>query len=159
MIDAARAFREHYGYVCGQMAWTEHGEDATAYAFLQLVRCAPRLREGNLRGWLVVTARHRAFWLARRTEAETSLEMVLADGESFDGLEVLAAPGADPTAAAEARALLEAMGELKPQQREALSDRMAGLSYAECARKRGRTFTWVNRHIVEGKCALAEMAA
>src|SRR4051794_41980403 len=54
----------------------------------------------------------------------------------------------------EARELVRRVNQLRPQQRVALTCRMLGLSYEEAMQATGHTYTWVNRHITEGRRAL-----
>ena len=59
----------------------------------------------------------------------------------------------------EARELLRQVDVLRPGPRTALTCKLLGLSYKQVQRATGHTYTWVNRHIVEGRRALAEQAA
>lgn len=120
-------------------------EDACAIAWLQLCRAQPG-RE-NVMGWLVTVARHAAFHLLKDAAATEELEHAeRVVGGSVDD---------DAELAREARALLERLAELKPAQRRALALKAAGFKYTEiqelCG---GKTYTWVNRHITEGRAAL-----
>ena len=66
------------------------------------------------------------------------------------------APERDVLAGLEARETFEALADLKPAQRTTLALKAAGFSYKEIQRLCGdKTYTWVNRHITEGRAALA----
>lgn len=102
----------------------------------------------DARWWLKVVARHEAFDARRKRLGER-----LDDG-------ALAALTPAPTPRRDdALDLLHAVGRLHPMQRYALARQAAGLSYHEIVAESGRTYTWVNRHLAEGRAALREAVA
>jgi DNA-directed RNA polymerase specialized sigma24 family protein len=120
-------------------------EDACAIAWMQLCRTQPT-RE-NIMAWLITVARHAALHLLKGETATEELEDAgWVVGGSVDD---------DADLAREVRALLEGLSELKPAQRTTLALKAAGFKYTEiqelCG---GKTYTWVNRHITEGRAAL-----
>lgn len=132
-------------------------EDACQFAWLALCRNQPERQ--NVVGWLVVVARHEAFRLARdytRTRPASCVVNVDEHGRlsEFDP-DQIEAPERDVLSGIAAREAFEALAELKPAQRTTLALRAAGFSYKEIQRLCGdRTYTWVNRHITEGRAAL-----
>ena len=132
-------------------------EDACQFAWLTLCRHQPERR--NVVGWLVVVARHEAFRLARdyvRTRPASCVVNVDEHGRvsEFDPDQVEASER-DVLAGLEARETFEALADLKPAQRTTLALKAAGFSYKEIQRLCGdKTYTWVNRHITEGRAAL-----
>src|SRR5207248_11465148 len=95
-------------------------------------------------GWLVTVAWHEALALLRKGRRERSSTEA---GENVDDrfdLELA-------LAAREALALLQA---LTANQRRALALQAAGYSYAELAAIAGKSLTWANRHVTEGRARL-----
>ena len=135
----------------------ELAEDACAFAWLQLLQYQPD-REAVV-GWLRVVARNEGLRLLRTSRREPSLEdrphprHDVASGEPLDWQELLAAP-ADTELAVEAREVLRALAGLRWHQRTVLTMQLAGYSYKEIALRLGRTYTWVNRHLTEGRAEL-----
>lgn len=121
----------------------EVAEDACALAWLQLLRRQPG-RE-RIVGWLYTVAKHEAFALLRRTRRESPDDEVAARPD-----------GLDLDDAIEARRALRLLDWLKPQQRLVLRLRMEGHSYASIQACTGQSYTWVNRHVTEGRRALRE---
>lgn len=117
-------------------------DDACAFAWMQAARYWPITP--NPVGWVVMVARRWAWAEAAKRRG--------ADAELLDDVD--ADPLADPQRQAEAREALRAIGRLSDGQREALSGRMAGLSYAEIAAGAGQAYSWANRHVTEGRAAL-----
>jgi RNA polymerase sigma factor (sigma-70 family) len=122
----------------------EMAEDAVAYAWMQLVRKHPE--HDNPVGWLYTVAKHEAFALIRTAARYQPAEQVEPDER---------APA--PPRIVEARRKLALLDRLKPQQCLVLRLRMAGLSYREICQCTGRTHTWVNRHVTEGRQALRRL--
>ena len=124
-------------------------EDACAIAWMQLCRTQPSRQ--NVVGWLVTVARYAALHLLKESAPTDDLEHAeRVVGGSVDD---------DAELARETRALLEALARLKPAQRQTLALKAAGFKYQEiqelCG---GKTYTWVNRHITEGRAALRAQA-
>jgi DNA-directed RNA polymerase specialized sigma24 family protein len=117
-------------------------EDGASFAWAALV-ARPPADDSSLLGWLIVVARHEVLRLLRRWEQPHELLP-----ERFGGSDSLGEQ-------LEARELLDRIGELRPGQRTALTCRALGLTYKEAQRATGRTYTWMNRHVVEGRRALA----
>jgi RNA polymerase sigma factor (sigma-70 family) len=122
----------------------EMAEDAVAFAWMQLVRREPE--HDNLIGWLYTVAKHEAFAMIRATTRERPVDEIEPG---------VSAP--TPTDILETRRVLALVARLKPQQRTVLRLRMAGLSYQEICRRTGHTYTWVNRHITEGRQVLRRL--
>lgn len=119
-------------------------EDACMFAWTQLA--ASRTVEPSFAlPWLTTVATNEALRLWR----------VGGRTESLDA-EGMPEPAAalDLDAQVDAHELAAALATLKPQQRLALGLFAQGYSYREIAELTGRTYTWVNRHIGEGKAAL-----
>src|SRR4051812_42174733 len=119
----------------------EMAEDAVAFAWMQLIRSEPA--HENVVGWLYTVAKHEALALIRAASRELAVE------EPHPGH---SAPA--PAHILKTRKALALIDQLKPQQRTVLRLRMAGLTYQEICRRTGHTYTWVNRHITEGRRAL-----
>jgi RNA polymerase sigma factor (sigma-70 family) len=122
----------------------ELAEDAVAFAWVQLIRTRPE--HDSIGGWLYTVAKHEAFALIRAANREQPAEEI----ESAR----TAPPPADILGPRKRLALVD---RLKPQQRTVLHLRMAGLSYQEICQHTGQTYTWVNRHLTEGRQALRRL--
>ena len=136
-------------------------EDALSFAYGKLLeRGIPECVDP---GFVHVTAFRRALGeLGGKHRAVVSLE----EEVSRPGAEVVVrrgdtipARGAGPDGRAEVIELLERLAALRPGQRQALGDQLAGYSMNESAARRGRTLTWVNRHRTEGRRALRDALA
>ena len=66
---------------------------------------------------------------------------------------------ADPELALERREAVELLNGLGVNQRVALTLRAAGFSYREIAAITGKTYTWTNRHLSEGRARVRALAA
>jgi RNA polymerase sigma factor (sigma-70 family) len=160
--DEAALFLEHQRFLLRVTARRLGGsqdlaEDACAFAWLQLLRCQPD-REAVV-GWLRVVARNEGYRLLRISRREPFLEdrpqrrRDAGTGEPLDWQELL--PGAvDTELAVEARELLRALAGLRWHQRTVLALQLGGYSYNEIAERLGKTYTWVNRHLTEGRAEL-----
>jgi RNA polymerase sigma factor (sigma-70 family) len=122
----------------------EMAEDAVAFAWMQLVRTEPE--HENPVGWLYTVAKHEAFALIRAAARDQPVEEVQPDHSAPPPAHIL-----------ESRRTLALIDQLKPQQRTVLRLRMAGLSYKEISQHTGHTYTWVNRHLTEGRQALRRL--
>lgn len=116
----------------------EVAEDAVAFAWVQLIRTQPE--HDNVVGWLYTVAKHEAFALIRRLNREEPADDPQPDRSAPSPAHIL-----------ETRKALGLIDRLKPQQRTVLRLRMAGLSYKEICQHTGQTYTWVNRHLTEGR--------
>jgi DNA-directed RNA polymerase specialized sigma24 family protein len=113
-------------------------EDAAQHAWEQLLRKPPEHFAGrDPLPWLLVVARNALRVERRRRQTELLGEPV--------------APALDLDQALDVRAAFAA---LSRHQQTALTCRGLGLRYREASRATGRTYTWVNRHISEGRKAL-----
>lgn len=112
-------------------------------AFMRLIEHQP---EGNVGGWLFTVAKHELFIRLR----ELKREQPEAGAEN--------AATVDVDERMHAAHVLSLLGELKPQQRRCLALQALGYSYEEIGEQTGETFTWVNRHLTEGRRALRELA-
>jgi RNA polymerase sigma factor (sigma-70 family) len=124
-------------------------EDACASAWIIAWAKHEHVRDDNPVGWLITVARHEALALLRKRGREVCSE----------GLPELAGAEHDPHANIAARERLELLAELNPNQRLALSLQAVGLGYREIAAVTGKTITWTNRHITEGRARLRKLAA
>ena len=137
-------------------------EDACQLAWTQFLRYQPEPRE-NVLAWLTVVARHEAYRLLRDYKRATpASDVVTTDDEGrttpFDP-DQAAGPERDPLGGIELRQMLEGLAALKPAQRTTLALKAAGFTYKEIQRLCGdKTYTWVNRHITEGRAALRAQA-
>ncbi|MGH2763227.1 MAG: RNA polymerase sigma factor [Thermoleophilaceae bacterium] len=77
-----------------------------------------------------------------------------ATGEPVDGPD----DRTSPELVLDAHEAIRLVGQLTPNQRLAMSLRVAGYSYRELADLTGQTYTWVNRHLTEGRRALRNLA-
>jgi DNA-directed RNA polymerase specialized sigma24 family protein len=118
-------------------------EDAASHAWVQFVRNQPP--DEYALAWLKLVARHEVFHLVKR--AELTYDELPRDAGGYTLDEQL-----------EARELLDRVRRLKPTQRTALTCKLLGLSYEQTQQATGRTYTWVNRHVTEGRAALREAA-
>jgi RNA polymerase sigma factor (sigma-70 family) len=160
--DEAALFLDHQRFLLRVTARRfggsqELAEDACAFAWLQLLRCQPD-REAVV-GWLRVVARNEGLRLLRIGGREPFLEdrpcrrSDPASGEPLDWQELLPARE-DTELAVEARMLLRCLAGLRWHQRTVLTMQLAGYSYNEIAERLGKTYTWVNRHLTEGRAEL-----
>jgi DNA-directed RNA polymerase specialized sigma24 family protein len=120
-------------------------EDGAAFAWEQFAKQPPP--DDYALGWLRLVARNEVLRLLRRWEQP--IEGPPPDSDVRDTFDV----------DLEARELLRHIGTLRPGQRTALTCRLLGLTYKEAERATGHTYTWVNRHVVEGRRALEEVSA
>jgi RNA polymerase sigma factor (sigma-70 family) len=147
--QAEELFRRHHRLLV-RMVETRLGvsrelaEDACGRAWLQLLRDQPG--GDRIIGWLYTVAKYEAFALMRRTRREVLQEEFLL---------VASIVGIDDVV--DAREMLGLIAGLKPQQRVVLLLRAEGHSYKSICQLTGRTYTWVNRHISEGRQALRRL--
>lgn len=120
-------------------------EDACGSTWLIAWAKRHEVRDGNAMGWLVTVAFHEALALLSKRRSETPV----------DGAE-RADARTSPDLIREAHEALELLAALTPNQRVALSLQLAGYSYKELAELTGKTYTWVNRHVTEGRAALRQ---
>jgi RNA polymerase sigma factor (sigma-70 family) len=150
-IDVDRLYRE-YGDKLVRALGARHShvdrdtiEEACAEAWLIAWRHRDNVRPEQPFGWLYVVARNALLFLLARRKGE-----LLDDVAAFE----LRSARADPELALEVREALAALAALKPNQRRALTLRLAGLSYVEIQKVENVSFTWVNRHLTEGRRAM-----
>jgi RNA polymerase sigma factor (sigma-70 family) len=154
VIDVEQLYRDHADDLCRALRRRFRRtsvpdaliEDACAQAWAIAWDCREDIEPDNPLGWLIVVALHEVYALLRKRRREAGGELVAT------GID--AGAQADPELALEAREALRALRALKPQQCEALALRAAGYRYEEIVELTGRTYTWVNRHVSEGKRAL-----
>ncbi len=144
--DADELFRDHHdrlvGLLQGRLGVSrELAEDACSLAWLQLVRLQPT--GDGVVGWVYTVAKHEAFVLLARTRREMAVEELPPIADATDLAAVI-----------DARDALRLIAQLKPQQRQVLQLRAEGHSYDAICELTGRTYTWVNRHLTEGRRAL-----
>lgn len=145
-IDADALFREHHEKFVRQLLSRyevprELAEDACSVAWARLLRRDPVPE--TVAGWVYTVAKHELFELIRRRQRDLPVDELWVRGQAED-LE----------AHVDAQRGVEFLGTLKPQQRVVLHLRAKGYSYDEICEITGQTYTWVNRHINEGRAAL-----
>lgn len=143
-------FRDHHADIVATLqrrfeVSPEIAEDACSRAWEQLLRLQPR--GDRLDAWLYTVAKNEAITILQRRRRETPVAEPQTDDNS------------DLMAVLEARDILRVMTALKPQQQVVLRLRAEGHSYTDIAEITGRTYTWVNRHLREGRAALREELA
>jgi RNA polymerase sigma factor (sigma-70 family) len=161
--DEAELFRLHYArLVCrvqrGDGVPEAVAEDCASIAFLQLCRKQPE-RCDQTPGWLRVVARHEAYAWHRHRRRFPSLDqpVVLETGERVTFADLVRAP-LDVELAFDAHEALGELAGLGERRRTALTLQVAGYSYREIQQLLGVSYTWVNRHITEGRAKLRERA-
>jgi DNA-directed RNA polymerase specialized sigma24 family protein len=150
--QAEELFLRHHGRLVRQLERRlrisrELAEDACGLAWLQLIRVRPGGGEGIV-GWLYTVAKHEAFTLLARRGREMPRGDLPVVSRTLDIEEVL-----------DARSALSLISQLKPQQRLVLLLQAEGHSYRSICQLTGHTYTWVNRHISEGRRALRRLSA
>jgi DNA-directed RNA polymerase specialized sigma24 family protein len=131
-------------------------EDGAAFAWEQFAKKPPP--DEYALGWLRLVARNEVLRLLRRWEQPIDPTPDRERERKID-LDWRRAELASANALndeLEAREVVRRVNELRPQQRVALTCRLLGLTYKEAQRATGHTYTWVNRHVVEGRRALLE---
>jgi DNA-directed RNA polymerase specialized sigma24 family protein len=121
-------------------------EDACAEAWAIAWRHRGRLEAENPIGWVIVVAVNEVLALLRKRRHERAEELAP---------ETVAEAG-NPDLALDFSELIGAVANLKPSQRTTLLLQAAGFSYAEIQQLTGQTYTWVNRHITEGRRAMRD---
>ena len=164
--DEAELFRLHYTTLVRRVQRRDGvpeavAEDCASFAFLQLCRRQPNRCE-QTPGWLRTVARHEAYAWHRLTNRFPSLDEGPRrtrgeEGEPLSPAERIRAP-VDVELAVEARDALRSLAELGDRRRAALTLQVAGYSYREIQGLLGVSYTWVNRHITEGRAKLRQRA-
>jgi RNA polymerase sigma factor (sigma-70 family) len=123
-------------------------EEACAFAWLQLLRRQPdRARIG---GWLYTVGKHEAYAiLRRRRQVDDDADLEQQPRRSAE----------DPLEQLEHQELLALVECLSAPQRLALGLFARGYSYGQICAATGKTYTWVNRHITEGRARIRDLAA
>jgi RNA polymerase sigma factor (sigma-70 family) len=154
--DEGELFRRHFDRLV-RLTQRDTGvpeavaEDCAAFAFLQLCRHQPK--RDRIGGWLRAVARHEAFaWHRGRRRLRPAAE-VGDPGPSTPVVERVPAR-LDVELAHEALELLRSIAALGTHRRTALTLRAAGYSYRDIEQLLGVSYTWVNRHVTEGRQAL-----
>jgi RNA polymerase sigma factor (sigma-70 family) len=151
VVDVESLFRQHARYlqrVLRRRFDQSLIEDACASAWAIAWTHRERIADQNLIGWLVTVARREALRLLRRRGSEISVEALSELAGHRDEIEL----------AVEARECLALLRQLGPNQRLALSLRVAGFGYREIVELTGKTHTWMNRHVAEGRARLRRLA-
>jgi RNA polymerase sigma factor (sigma-70 family) len=165
--DEAELFRLHYSRLVRQVQRGDGvpeavAEDCASIAFLQLCRKQPDRCE-RTPGWLRVVARHEAYAWHRHARRCWSLDEPVAEssatgaGERATFADLVRAP-VDVDLAVDAREALRSLAGLGDRRRAALTLKVAGYSYREIQEILGVTYTWINRHLTEGRAALRRQA-
>jgi RNA polymerase sigma factor (sigma-70 family) len=155
MLDVESLFREHDRYLYRVLRRRFSPsvpdaliEDACASAWEIAWTHRERIREENLVGWLVTVAWREALALLRKLRNEACSDAVCLEVGRDSDLEL----------ALEAKASLELLAQLPPNQRLALTLQAAGFGYREISEATGKTYTWTNRHLTEGRARLRSLA-
>ena len=149
--------------VAGMAPWASDWliEEGCGHAWEQLIRYQPD--RTTLFAWLRKVAYHEVLRLQRRKAKERSLEAKLSQtDEGLGGSDVLdrlpaLADRLDADTAIEAREALKLLAGLPLRRRRALELQIAGYSYQEIAKRRGVTYTNVNRQVTEGRAELRRL--
>lgn len=131
-------------------------DDACAFAWAQLVAVPPDQVDERIGGWLYVVASRECWRLLGKQDA-SPFDDAGEDDERGPEIERVPSPEdveARGIAAVESDRIRAALATLKPAQRLVLLMRARGYSYDQIAESTGKTYTWVNRHLAEGKAAL-----
>lgn len=160
--DEAELFRLHYTRLVRRVQRGDGvpeavAEDCASFAFLQLCRRQPNRCE-QIPGWLRVVARHEAYAWHRHSSRCPSLDEQVAATPELGGdratfADLVRAP-VDVELAVDAREALRSLAGLGERRRAALTLKVAGYSYREIQQLLGVSYTWVNRHITEGRAKL-----
>ena len=153
------AFSAHSGIVLGFLRRRlppQDAEELLQETFLRAMRVGPASRVGNLRSYLLATAKHLALNNLRRPR----LVAPAADAGE-DDLGQVAADRPGPHEEASYRLLSDALGralrELPPSQRRAFELAvLEGWSYEEVARTTGTTLAQVKVHVYRARRRLVE---
>jgi RNA polymerase sigma factor (sigma-70 family) len=165
--DEAQLFRLHYARLVRRVQRGDGvpeavAEDCASFAFLQLCRTQPR-RSGQTPAWLRTVARYEAYAWHRHRRRFPSLDEGPQRTQSEDGESVPASERVrahvDVELPVEAREALRSLAALGERRRAALTLQVAGYSYREIQQLLGVTYTWVNRHITEGRAQLRRQAS
>jgi DNA-directed RNA polymerase specialized sigma24 family protein len=155
VVDVEALFREHDQYLHRVLRRrfdasvpTAVIEDACASAWAIAWAHRDRVLDENPVGWLVTVAWRETLALLRKRRVEASSAVPLTFAR--DG---------DPEAALEPREGLELVAQLGPNQRLAVGLQAGGFGYQEIAELTGKTYTWTNRHVSEGRARLRALAA
>jgi RNA polymerase sigma factor (sigma-70 family) len=159
--DEAELFRLHYTRLVRRVQRGDGvpeavAEDCASFAFLQLCRNQPDRCE-QTPGWLRTVARHEAYAWHRHTNRCWSLDERAAGGGGAAFTDLVPAP-VDVELAFDAREALRSLAGLGDRRRTALTLKVAGYSYREIQDLLGVTFTWINRHLTEGRAELRKRA-
>jgi DNA-directed RNA polymerase specialized sigma24 family protein len=152
--DESDLFAELHGPLVSKLTGALGGdrhlaEEAATLAWLILLRRQPE-RSPQLGGWLYVTGLHEAWRIRRRQQRDDSL---FAAPELPD----LVGVGRDPVEILRERDQLQLLNQLPPAQRVTLGLFARGYSYREIAQLTGHSYTWVNRHITEGRARIRQL--
>jgi len=161
--DEAELFRLHYTILVRRVQRGDGvpeavAEDCASFAFMQLCRTQPDRCE-QTPGWLRTVARHEAYAWHRHTNRCWSLDepAPALDGRRATFTDLVPAP-VDVELAVDAREALRSLAGLGDRRRTALTLKVAGYSYSEIQQLLGVTFTWINRHVTEGRAELRKRA-
>lgn len=156
------AFRNYWARVVAHARnWgCDDPEAIAAQAFEVYVAKAPELPDWAVAPWLFTTTQRLCHARRRRRQLEAPLYVIhsritgVSDEMRFDWVFeqlVGAAPERDDDLLID---LADRFPSMKRAQVVCLLLKAAGWSYADIARAHGKTWAWVNRHLVEGRAAL-----
>jgi RNA polymerase sigma factor (sigma-70 family) len=138
-------------------------EDVLQEACVQFLRYYDGLSGLHALRWMMLCVKHRAWEIAAsRRSSEALGELNCTDAFDPDG-QIVHAPCERPGPAArterseEVTEFFAALDRLKPDERTALLLLGLGYSYREIMRRRGWTYTKLNRCLAEGRTALKVM--
>lgn len=142
--DEADIYAEHHRHLMNvlraRVLTTDESilEDASAHAWLQLLRCQPR--RDTVFSWLCAVAIHEAWDLTKRRQA------VVPVPDCYMPVERVTTD-----IALDARDALTELANLPDRQRRYLTLLIAGHSYRDITRTTGVTYTNVNKHLVRAR--------
>jgi RNA polymerase sigma factor (sigma-70 family) len=120
-------------------------EDACSATWLIAWTKRADVQAENPFAWLYTVALHEALHLLGKQRREEAEDLDRVEGRTSPELAFLALEA------------IELLARLTPNQRLAIGLQVGGYSYRETAELTGKTHTWVNRHINEGRAALRKL--
>jgi RNA polymerase sigma factor (sigma-70 family) len=155
-LDLTALYREHHEHVQRVVRRKFRDldetviEDACAFAWLQLSRVPPA--HDNIVGWLILVATNEVLATLGKRSGEVATDALPSVASDESG------PLDEAIRREEIEAFAALFATLKPAQRLTLTLFSRGYTYKQIATLTGKTRTWVNRHITEGREALRKEA-
>jgi RNA polymerase sigma factor (sigma-70 family) len=130
-------------------------DDACQFAWVRLLYLRHRVRRDKAISWLITTALHEAFKVARRDGYELSLEEVMQETDDLR----LSRSSPAPEEIVEPRLRLETLRELPERQERLIWLQGLGFSYPEMANETDATVRTVERQLVKARRNLKRLEA